>query len=519
MKRYALIFWLLILTIPLSAQMKRGLKGSYDVDSFPTISFVWNSPNPDVLNASQFVIIEKDSAIDFKLSVLPIDKNKIVEKSILILWEDMASHGGQSNFTREVLLRFFNETSLDTSDRFEVAVFDRKRNDTPLLTPLVGQFTGDVSRLTDAIEAHRNNGYQYASFSQSSDLYLAINDGLDLLKKEPVERVGVIVVVTAGLNMKAAGASTEMETVRQYAIRSGIPIYVLKYPLSGNTPEVNMLATSTFGLSSSTMEVATALENLTQQYKSMDDRLRGCDYRFTFTTTVERDGKLHPLQLMENRTRRNLPPFESPQMSFAQWLSIYWWIVVLGVLLVAGGIVGVVLLVKKKLKERDESARTVQEQMMREHEESERRNREMVEGLMREQESKQEAQERAAREAELMAEEARLTKLMQTKHLYPRLQCKAGDVGFAYSIDKVRTTIGRNADNDVAFAESNEHFDNSTVSGYHAEIIFNGAAFEVVNVSRSYTQGIIVNGQLCQRAALRSGDMIGLGEAIITFYV
>ena len=166
-----------------------------------TISFVWNSPNPDVLNASQFVIIEKDSAIDFKLSVLPIDKNKIVEKSILILWEDMASHGGQSNFTREVLLRFFNETSLDTSDRFEVAVFDRKRNDTPLLTPLVGQFTGDVSRLTDAIEAHRNNGYQYASFSQSSDLYLAINDGLDLLKKEPVERVGVIVVVTAGLNL------------------------------------------------------------------------------------------------------------------------------------------------------------------------------------------------------------------------------------------------------------------------------------------------------------------------------
>ena len=58
-----------------------------------------------------------------------------------------------------------------------------------------------------------------------------------------------------------------------------------------------------------------------------------------------------------------------------------------------------------------------------------------------------------------------------------------------------------------------------TVSGFHAEIRFTGAAFEIINKSQSYTQGIIVNGQFFQQCTLKSGDKIGLGEAIITFYV
>ena len=79
-------------------------------------------------------------------------------------------------------------------------------------------------------------------------------------------------------------------------------------------------------------------------------------------------------------------------------------------------------------------------------------------------------------------------------------------------MDKPQITIGRDGHNDLVLSDQ-------TVSGYHAEIRFNGTAFELINKSRSYTQGIIVNGQFFQQCTLRSGDMIGLGEALLTFYV
>ena len=34
-----------------------------------------------------------------------------------------------------------------------------------------------------------------------------------------------------------------------------------------------------------------------------------------------------------------------------------------------------------------------------------------------------------------------------------------------------------------------------------------------------YTQGIIINGAFYQQSALKNGDMIGLGEAVLTFYM
>ena len=80
------------------------------------------------------------------------------------------------------------------------------------------------------------------------------------------------------------------------------------------------------------------------------------------------------------------------------------------------------------------------------------------------------------------------------------------------TITKPTTRIGRNDNNDIVIP-------NRTVSGFHAEIVFNGNTFEVFNRSTSYTRGIIVNGQFFQQTALRNGDMIGLGEATITFYL
>ena len=127
------------------------------------------------------------------------------------------------------------------------------------------------------------------------------------------------------------------------------------------------------------------------------------------------------------------------------------------------------------------------------------------------QEEKQKQKELAERQA-YEAEIARLCHLMEVKNMFPRLQCQVGDHSFTYSMDKPVLTIGRNQDNDLVL-------NNQTVSGFHAEIKFNGAAFELFNKSKSYTRGIIVNGQFFQNCILNNGDKIGFGEVVVTFYV
>jgi hypothetical protein len=136
-------------------------------------------------------------------------------------------------------------------------------------------------------------------------------------------------------------------------------------------------------------------------------------------------------------------------------------------------------------------------------------NRKMDELRRRQEEEKRKAGDAAAAKVRI-AEEERLSQLMRTKNLYPRLQCRIGSKIFNYTMDKPRITLGREADNDVVL-------NNDKVSRHHAEIVFTGGGFEIVD--KGSTNKVIVNGAFYERATLKSGDVIGLGAAVITFYV
>ena len=520
MKKIVLVGFFALLCLAVQAQPQRGLKDGYDVSAFPTITFCWNTPNPDLMGSEHFALTENGKPLKFTVQSIPADSNNHFKKSILLLWEDMASHSQQSDFTRKLLAGFFSQSELSANDRFNVAVFNRQHDSRPhVLTTLSGNFTTDVGNLADAVARFNKSGECFSTFPQQSDLYLAINEGIEMLKKEPADRSGVLVVVTAGLNVKAAGASTEMETVRQNAIRAGIPIYVVKYPLAGNAPEVNTLAESTYGLVFSSVDPDVAVMGLTDFYRQFGSRLKGQDYKFTFTTETVRDGKPHPLRLKVDMVDFPIPPYKAPDQTFGMWIKNHVLLVIILLVVLAGLVVMTVLFVRNSQKKRQRHEEEMRMKIEQQHRENEQRNRDALNAMRREQDAKEQAVKLEREKQDRIAAEERLLKLMQTKNLFPRLQCSAGDKSFSYNIRKTVVTIGRDSSTDVAFTAGNDSFDNMTVSGRHAEIVFNGSAFEVVNVSRSYTQGIVVNGQFFQRCTLRNGDMIGLGEALITFYI
>lgn len=514
MRRFLLFCMTLILSHALLAQPQRGIQGNYCTDDFPVISFVWNTPNPEPLDKSMFTLTDEVGAnVNFQFEALP-QQNTHYSKSILFLWEDMFSHSNQTENTRRLLARFFNNGSIDRSDQFNVAVFNRKSSgDKHVLKCLSPDFTSNTDRLISLVEGYQKSTWVFGAdqHPKETDLYLAINEGIDLLKAQPSDRVGVIVVVTAGLNMKAAGASTEMETVRKNAVEAGIPVYVVKYhELAGDAPEVNTLAESTYGRTMllSDGRTSDAFLELQQYYEQLDEQISGRNYRITFTTDAKRDGKPHNIRMSVNKVEQSIPAFTAPDMTFGVWVKEHP-ILFVFLLIVALCVIGLVILficlaIAKRNKKIAKSEAALKEKINQQ-------GQAMNDMQMRHDQEKQQQIAEAAQK-EQQAEEARLLNLMQLKNLFPQLKCQVQGVTFTYSMDKPQITIGRDGQNDLVLSDQ-------TVSGYHADIRFTGTAFELVNKSKSYKQGVIVNGQFFQQYTLRSGDMIGLGEALLTFYV
>ena len=517
MRRLFILCALLAVCQFLAAQPQRGLKG-YNTEEYPKVSFIWNSPNPDVLDQSIFTLKDENNEnLFFDFSALD-KKDTSYKKSILFLWEDMKSHSRQTDNTRILLKDFFDRTNTDANTEFNVAVFNRKSsNEKALLKPLMSDFSANTVKLATVVEEYQKSTRDFGKneYSKSTDLYMAINEGIDMLKREPDNRVGIIVVITAGLNMKAAGASTELESVRNNAEKAGIPIYVIKYhELAGDPPEINSLAESTYGqvIRLTDKHVGEAVVELQALYRNLDSRCSGQDYKFTFTTSAKRDGKPHGLKLTVNKVDQPIRPFTAPEMTFGIWVKENLLLFILLVLLLIGLIVMTILLIvlgaKKRKKRAAENEAHLQQELQKEKEGRQRWENEQRNAQRQKEEAQRKEVERKAREAE----DERLLQLMHIKNMYPRLQCSLDGNTFSHTINQVSTRLGRNETNDVVLPSQ-------TVSGFHAEIRFNGAAFEVFNRSHSYTRGIIVNGQFFQQCTLKSGDKIGLGEAVIAFYL
>ncbi len=90
----------------------------------------------------------------------------------------------------------------------------------------------------------------------------------------------------------------------------------------------------------------------------------------------------------------------------------------------------------------------------------------------------------------------------------PRLIVKIGGATKTVPLGEDAVTIGRTPENSL-------HLDNEGVSRKHAQILFVGRGWEVVDLgSRNGTK---VNGKKVPRAMLKPGDVIGVGPAEVVF--
>ncbi|MDR3327968.1 MAG: FHA domain-containing protein [Prevotellaceae bacterium] len=485
-----------LLTLCVSG-LAQNAKKDIDASAFPTISFVWDDYVPEVKTERDFILTDNGVQRDFQLTYYQEEKNK----SVLFLWEDMSSNGVMYGFTRNVLLNFFKESALRKADKFSIAVFNRERNNENLLKSICG-FTADKSVLSGASKKYIHNTVAVAEQPQYSDLYKAIYKGMDLLSAEPIENVKVMIVFTVGWNLRGGGAQSELAAVEQKAKEKHIPVYVVLYPIHGEKLEINTLADDTYGKYVATGNAVEAEKQLFGFYKDLNKRHSPHEYTFTFETDKKQDGKLHNIAIVVTGSEQVKHSFSAPSFSLIIWAKEH---IVPTILIIAAILALIVLIVWFIIKnqKKKEALRQVEiAQRKRDKEETDRKQRELEEKIQREKEDK-ERKEDEAKEQDLL-------NLMRTKNLYPRLQCVVGNNKFVHYISQVRTTIGRNDDNDL-------ELQHQTVSREHAIINFTGEGFEITNLSKA--NQLIINGRFVEHAILKNTDIIGLGEAVITFYL
>ena len=470
---------------------------------FPRISFDWQEYCVEQRTVADFSLIENEQNIPFEMTELSNKK----AKTVLFLWEDMACHSGQYKTIKQILSLFFNGIS-ENGDKFNVVVFNRR----PFNAKSGGQNWYPLSdnflfgnEILAKINAYKSSTVHYSKDSFAADLYASVEDALKFISENRNDD-NMIVLMTAGLNVSLSGATKERASLEEDARKANIPIYVVYYPYLGNThipSNIIGIAENTQGKVISAENTTEAANKLVEFYTNLNTR----SYRFSFITNQRRDGKRHTITLQISNEKSERVRFDVPNMTFRVWVKENLWLFV-AMVVASVTLLGIVIwLIARKSAKRNkriaennsEKQRQINE--LKERQERDKQEREETERRRIEKENQKMKQE----------EDERLSQLMQTKNFFPRLQYQVDDEGFTYNITKPCTTIGRKGyDNDVTF-------DNTTVSKHHAEIIFTGTGFEIID--KGSTNKIIVNGAFFQHTMLKDGDVIGLGEVVITFYM
>ncbi len=488
----------MILTTNLFAQQTGRIEDGFNVDDYPEVSFIYHSYNPDVLNKSDFWHLkEAGSNRDFTIEELPVVINSLPQTTV-ILWEDMAHNGyGQFDFTQKVLSGFFNRADIPALDKFAISAFNRRKNTSSALINLTDGFTNNKSQIVSAIQNYKHSTEYYPEYPNRSDMYTAIRESMELLA--PLKDTKAIIVFTSGYSMKNSGSDSEAQVLLK-AQQLHIPVYIFQYYYrSGVAPESEGFAKSTFGTFNSYMDVATAETALLNLYPQIGKRYQGHDYKVSFTAAANRgtEARMIALSVGGIETQEQLLP---PPHTVGSWIAAHPWLMVLFVILLIALGSGIVMFIRKTKKtaaEHRQELANLEQRRIQDKEVAEQHQRDLENRARQEQEGRKR-----------QAEEERLRRLMEVKNIFPRLKCRVGTDTFTYQIDKPKTLVGREQDNDLILSDDK-------VSRHHAEIIFNGSSFEIID--KRSTNKVIVNGQFVECATLKSGDIIGLGEVVITF--
>lgn len=530
MKRYTLlkhiflIIWILINFIS-QAQETNNLEvlGEPDNDDYPDITFELKHRYPEKLKKDAFQLFEDSKSINFEFKHLgsnKADKNK----TILIIWEDMVhnSHAGQKQFYRYILNQSL-PLIINKGDKIQIAAFDRIRDGQSVLRRLLAEgYTDNTTDILDAVNAYKSKNDSWSQ-KKGSDLYHAINEGLNDLIDNHLDENPVLVVFSAGYNNEYSNEKTYERSIR-LAREKNIPIYSIQYFVWEHRL-LTSLATDTYGQDIFTNNKDLAKDAFIEYMNNALVRMQGQNYEFSFTSSAPADGDAHYIELKaKNAPNKIKIPFNATFNIFQFFKSNP--ITAFLTLFVIVLIVIIVYMQIKKVKQKQEaikhefeeksskmSANIINLEQDKERAQQDiKQQKSEIERIRSENRQKEQQAEAERRKKDEAERQKAVFEMMLRNGRLPYLIYNDNGNNKKYEINKPEIIFGR---------EHPSHYliNEKTVSSSHFKISFHTSDRNYYIQDLGSSNKTILNGQVVQQSTIiTNGSHIQAGKAEFMFY-
>ena len=472
--------------------------GAFNTGNFPEISFTYTCYDKP-LNRGEITLTTGSERIRVE-KVEQLQNPHLSEPSyVLFLWEDMYVNGDMDAFVREVLEEVFMAKSVSSQDKFAIATFNRTPAGSSVLKMQTVGFISDRSLLYNKVQNYvRSTKVDYEKPSGRTDVYRALKEGIVLLDAQKGRGAKSIVLFTAGnpLEEPTVSGAGSMHDVLMMAKSRHIPIGVMQYHVGRGNVDIGLIAEETHGIqwfeTGETKEDAARMlvsTGLVQQQKAYG----GYTYKIMFTAPFKRGSDAQTVRFKAGNRVELSGQIVPPPFSIKAWLEenidVVFCVSAVLLIVLIGGLWRICRNVRRRKTEE---------------------GNDLGQGGTPESGGQSIPPSSSDTGSQRMDEQKRLEDIMRTKNMYPRLQYMENSNTRTYTVQKARISIGRQKDNDFVLSQR-------TVSGYHCEIYFDGLMFHIRD--KNSKNKVIVNGIVQNQCALKSGDVIELGEVVVLFMV
>jgi hypothetical protein len=482
-----------------------------DVIDFPTVKGNLWVRNPNGIETASVKFYENETPVNVSFQNYTVVDSLSKNKSVVFL---ILNTPNKSEFEwyKKVIKDAIRKGAILKGDKIEIISFSCKQVD-QLLFPNEIEFTDNADELFREIDAIKINS-RTSSCSNRSHIYLSIHEALELYEKQNLNIPSAIFVLADDCALMPI---SQAESPGARSARLNIPIYGISYFKQKTFFDIEDLCKQTFGLyyRNENNDINQASDTLLNYLSNLNQRSAGLIYPFTYTSTFEKDGEVHPVKI-ETKSGQSGFALLTPSKNIIEWieanliLSIILFILLVGIIIVLFQIVK-----KNKLKkiELEIQQKKQMSEMERQHFEADIKLNQQESELNRireEEKLKQENEFRLEQERiQKYADEEQLRKMLERGNL-PWFEYRLGDETGQHQVSKPRFKVGRDASNTWVI-------NHPTVSRNHFELTFTEYIYTIKDLGSS--NGIEVNGLKVNELQLNHGDYIQLGDISLTFHI
>jgi hypothetical protein len=509
-----IIILLALFATSISFSQKKELEiKRLNLEDFPKVTGTLRVRDPKITSTEKLSFEENGKIIPVNFSSVQVSDSVASNKLILFLVLRSSNKNSLDDY-QEILSNALNTSNISAGDQIAIASFNvATKNPRTFVYPQHPRFTDNISLLKlqiDSLDFHpANNEYR-----GKNQVYLAVNEALEMLENYNSNLPKGIIILSDDRNMEPI---FQGENPVDRSKKLDIPIYGLIVNGGNKSFEIEDLCNQTYGeyTQVSSSEVNNAVKKLSSYLVNFKERHQGKYIPFTYTSTFEKDGEAHPVNIYYSKEQSAFV-INSPTKTLIEWAEANPILAALILLVTIILILIIFWMVKKERKKRnleaEENIRRM-ESMKSSQQESDRKIQQQhaeIEAIrMQEQKAQQERIKQQAQLAQEEKDEIQFRKMLERGNL-PWFEFSVGQEQGNYQIASPRLTIGRDNSSDWII----EH---PTVSRKHVELTFLDYTYTLTDLGSS--NGTMVNGSHISSIELMHGDVIQLGEVILTFHI